>query len=51
MPNGEGQRLVEKAGGIDAIERFHCHENDDLRMMAGLLVDSYFGEHMGSMSE
>ncbi|KAD4384399.1 hypothetical protein E3N88_24567 [Mikania micrantha] len=34
MPNGEGRKLVEKAGGIDAIERFQVHENEDLRMMA-----------------
>ncbi|KAK9079295.1 hypothetical protein SSX86_000966 [Deinandra increscens subsp. villosa] len=47
MPNGEGRKLVEKAGGIDAIERLQFHENDDLRMMAGLLVDSYFGETYG----
>ncbi|KAL7595377.1 importin subunit alpha-9 isoform X1 [Lactuca sativa] len=47
MPNGEGQKLVERADGIDAMERFQFHENDELRVMANLLVDSYFGEMYG----
>lgn len=47
MPNGEGQKLVEGADGIEAMERFQFHENDELRMMANLLVDSYFGETYG----
>lgn len=47
MPNGEGQKVVEMADGIDAMERFQFHENDELRMMANLLVDSYFGETYG----
>ncbi|KAL4591975.1 hypothetical protein LXL04_004952 [Taraxacum kok-saghyz] len=47
MPNGEGQKLVERADGIDAMERFQFHENDELRMMANLLLDNYFGETYG----
>lgn len=47
MPDDEGQKLVETEGGIDAMERFQFHENDDLRMMANILVDSYFGETYG----
>ena len=47
MPNGEGQKLVEGADGIEAMERFQFHENDELRMMSNLLVDSYFGETYG----
>lgn len=47
MPNGEGPKLVEIADGIDAMERFQFHENDDLRMMANMLVDIYFGETYG----
>nr|XP_043612656.1 importin subunit alpha-9-like [Erigeron canadensis] len=47
MPNGEGQKHVEVADGIDAMERFQFHENEDLRVMANMLVDSYFGETYG----
>ncbi|XP_071706682.1 importin subunit alpha-9-like [Rutidosis leptorrhynchoides] len=47
MPNGEGQKLVEKEDGIDAMERFQFHENEDLRNMANQLVDKYFGEDYG----
>ena len=47
MPNGEGPKLVEQEDGIDAMERFQFHENEDLRNMANGLVDRYFGEHYG----
>ncbi|XP_071709844.1 importin subunit alpha-9-like isoform X2 [Rutidosis leptorrhynchoides] len=47
MPDGEGQKLIEGADGIDAIEMLQYHENDDLSMMAGFLLDSYFGETNG----
>lgn len=47
MPNGEGPKLVEQEDGIDAMERFQFHENDDLRNMANGLVDKYFGEDCG----
>ncbi|KAI3512101.1 hypothetical protein L1887_19295 [Cichorium endivia] len=47
MPNGEGQKLVEREDGIDAMERFQFHENEDLRNMANQLVDKYFGEDYG----
>ncbi|KAJ9559028.1 hypothetical protein OSB04_013642 [Centaurea solstitialis] len=47
MPNGEGQQLVEKEDGIDAMERLQFHENDDLRNMANHLVDMYFREDHG----
>ncbi|KAK9154113.1 hypothetical protein Sjap_001593 [Stephania japonica] len=47
MPNSEGPKLVEKEDGIDAMERFQFHENEDLRNMANGLVDKYFGEDYG----
>ncbi|PIA32868.1 hypothetical protein AQUCO_04300064v1 [Aquilegia coerulea] len=47
MPNGEGPKLVEIEDGIDAMERFQFHENEDLRNMANGLVDKYFGEDYG----
>ncbi|GAA0147654.1 transporter [Lithospermum erythrorhizon] len=47
MPNGEGPKLVEKEDGIDAMERFQFHENEELRSMANELVDRYFGEDYG----
>ncbi|KAM1751421.1 hypothetical protein ACFX11_009541 [Malus domestica] len=47
MPNGEGPKLVEKENGIEAMERFQFHENEDLRNMANSLVDTYFGEDYG----
>ncbi|KAJ4704852.1 Importin subunit alpha [Melia azedarach] len=47
MPNGEGPKLVERDDGIDAMERFQFHENEDLRNMANGLVDKYFGEDYG----
>lgn len=47
MPNGEGPKLVEQEDGIDAMERFQFHENEDLRNMANGLVDKYFGEEYG----
>lgn len=47
MPNGEGPKLVEKENGIEAMERFQFHENEDLRNMANSLVDRYFGEDYG----
>ncbi|KAL5740738.1 hypothetical protein ACOSQ2_029918 [Xanthoceras sorbifolium] len=47
MPNGEGPKLVEREDGIDAMERFQFHENEDLRNMANGLVDKYFGEDYG----
>lgn len=47
MPNGEGQKLVEKEDGIDSMERFHFHENDELRNMANELLDKYFGDDYG----
>lgn len=47
LPNGEGPKLVEQEDGIDAMERFQFHENEDLRNMANGLVDKYFGEDYG----
>uniref|UniRef100_A0A7C9DMT9 Importin subunit alpha n=1 Tax=Opuntia streptacantha TaxID=393608 RepID=A0A7C9DMT9_OPUST len=47
MPNGEGPKLVEREDGIEAMERFQFHENEDLRNMANGLVDKYFGEDYG----
>lgn len=47
MPNGEGPKLVEREDGIDAMERFQFHENEDLRNLANALVDRYFGEDYG----
>lgn len=47
LPNEEGRKLVEKEDGIDAMERFQFHENEDLRNMANELVDKYFGEDYG----
>lgn len=47
LPNGEGPKLVEREDGIDAMERFQFHENEDLRNMANELVDKYFGEDYG----
>lgn len=51
MPNGEGPKLVEGEDGIDAMERFQFHENDELRSMANELVDKYFGENYGIDTE
>ncbi|KAK1295826.1 Importin subunit alpha-2 [Acorus calamus] len=47
MPNGEGPKLVEAEDGIDAMERFQFHENEEMRNMANGLVDKYFGENYG----
>ncbi|KAF4382143.1 hypothetical protein F8388_008629 [Cannabis sativa] len=47
MPNREGPKLVEQEDGIEAMERFQFHENEDLRNMANGLVDQYFGEDYG----
>ncbi|KAF7145899.1 hypothetical protein RHSIM_Rhsim04G0149800 [Rhododendron simsii] len=47
MPNSQGVKLVEREDGIDAMERFQFHENEDLRNMANALVDKYFGEDYG----
>ncbi|WMV52340.1 hypothetical protein MTR67_045725 [Solanum verrucosum] len=47
MPNGEGPKLVEREDGIDAMERYQFHENEELRSMANELVDTYFGEEYG----
>uniref|UniRef100_A0A1D1XP33 Importin subunit alpha n=2 Tax=Anthurium amnicola TaxID=1678845 RepID=A0A1D1XP33_9ARAE len=47
LPNGEGPKLVEREDGIDAMERFQFHENEELRNMANGLVDKYFGEDYG----
>ncbi|KAK8621104.1 hypothetical protein V6N13_067545 [Hibiscus sabdariffa] len=47
MPNGDGPKLVEQEDGIDAMERYQFHENEDLRNMANGLVDKYFGEDYG----
>ncbi|XP_073052631.1 importin subunit alpha-9-like [Primulina eburnea] len=47
MPNGEGPKLVEAEDGIDAMERYQFHENEDIRNMANELVDKYFGEDYG----
>ncbi|XP_009122933.2 importin subunit alpha-9-like [Brassica rapa] len=47
MPNGEGSMIVEGEDGIDAMERFQFHENEELRVMANSLVDKYFGEDYG----
>ncbi|KAJ8899846.1 hypothetical protein K2173_019549 [Erythroxylum novogranatense] len=47
IPNNEGAKLVEREDGIEAMERFQFHENEDLRNMANGLVDKYFGEDYG----
>jgi hypothetical protein len=47
MPNGKGPKLVEQEDGIEAMERFQFHENEDVRTMANSLVDKYFGEDYG----
>ncbi|KAL4389989.1 hypothetical protein HN51_010924 [Arachis hypogaea] len=47
MPNGKGLKLVEEEDGIEAMERFQFHENEQLRTMANTLVDKYFGEDYG----
>ncbi|CAO2824249.1 unnamed protein product [Amaranthus hypochondriacus] len=47
MPNGEGPKLVEIEDGIEAMERFQFHDNEDLRNIANGLVDKYFGEDYG----
>ena len=47
MPKNEGPKLVEIEDGIDAMERFQFHENEDLRNMANDLVDKYFGVDYG----
>ncbi|XP_048598163.1 LOW QUALITY PROTEIN: importin subunit alpha-9 [Brassica napus] len=47
MPNGEGSKIVEGEDGIDAMQRFQFHENEELRVMANSLVDKYFGEDYG----
>ncbi|RZC76483.1 hypothetical protein C5167_000561 [Papaver somniferum] len=33
MPGGEGPKLVEREDGIDAMERFQFHENEDVRIL------------------
>jgi importin subunit alpha-6/7 len=45
-PNG-GPKLVEREDGIDAMERFQFHENQEMRNMANTLVDKYFGADCG----
>ncbi|KAH6797717.1 importin alpha isoform 9 [Perilla frutescens var. hirtella] len=47
MPNCEGPKLVEAEDGIEAMERFQFHENEELRNMANELVDTYYGEDYG----
>ncbi|KAG2262420.1 hypothetical protein Bca52824_069499 [Brassica carinata] len=47
MPNVEGSKLVEGEDGINVMERFQFHENEELRVMANSLVDKYFGEDYG----
>lgn len=47
MPNGQGPKLVEREDGIDAMERFQFHENEEMQNMANGLVDKYFGEDYG----
>ncbi|XP_020102554.1 importin subunit alpha-2 isoform X1 [Ananas comosus] len=47
LPNGEGPKLVEREDGIEAMERFQFHENEEMRNMANTLVDKYFGEDYG----
>lgn len=39
-----GRRLVEQAEGLDALELLQFQENDELQMMANLLIDTYFKE-------
>ncbi|KAF0920756.1 hypothetical protein E2562_036840 [Oryza meyeriana var. granulata] len=46
-PNRQGPKLVEMEDGIDAMERFQFHENEQMRNMANGLVDEYFGEDYG----
>ncbi|CAH9127040.1 unnamed protein product [Cuscuta epithymum] len=47
MPNGEGPNLVEKEDGIDALERYQFHENEEVRGMANQLLDKYYGDEYG----
>uniref|UniRef100_A0A0E0JEA7 Importin subunit alpha n=1 Tax=Oryza punctata TaxID=4537 RepID=A0A0E0JEA7_ORYPU len=46
-PNKQGPKLVEMEDGIEAMERFQFHENEQMRNMANGLVDEYFGEDYG----
>nr|GMD34950.1 importin subunit alpha-9 [Ipomoea batatas] len=47
MPNREGPKLVEKEDGIEALERYQFHENEELRGMANELLDKYYGDEYG----
>ena len=38
---------MEMEDGIEAMERFQFHENEQMRNMANGLVDEYFGEDYG----
>lgn len=51
MPGGNGPKIVEQMEGIDALESLQFHENDQLRIMANSLVDTYFGENYGLEDE
>lgn len=46
-PNKQGPKLVEMEDGIEAMERFQFHENEQMRNMANGLVDEYLGEDYG----
>ncbi|RAL45221.1 hypothetical protein DM860_014631 [Cuscuta australis] len=46
-PDGEGPKIVEKEDGIDALERYQFHENEELRGMANELLDKYYGDEYG----
>ncbi|XVF23139.1 hypothetical protein REPUB_Repub13aG0012000 [Reevesia pubescens] len=47
MSNGESLKLVELDDGIDAMERYQFHENEDLRNMTNGLDDKYFRDDYG----
>ncbi|KAI5074348.1 hypothetical protein GOP47_0010309 [Adiantum capillus-veneris] len=51
LPNGQGPKLVEKEGGLAALEVLEYHENDELRAMANELIDKYYGEDYGLEEE
>ena len=45
MPGG--QRVVEEADGIDALEALELQSHPQLQSAAAHLVDTYFGEDYG----
>ncbi|KAJ7546928.1 hypothetical protein O6H91_08G061400 [Diphasiastrum complanatum] len=51
LPNGQGPKLVEIEDGIAALETLQFHENEELRNMATVLLDGYFGDDYGLEEE